>query len=648
MSTDQNLTDKVSFISSVKDVVRKAWPINWNNLKNFKLIREVLSAAAYPYKVFLLIFTSILIISIGFFGFGLYLVFTKEVSGNGGLIREAVISSAVKVFNPVLELNSPFEKQVVALLYHPLYQITYPDFATAGSEPTLTPVLLAKNPDWQDLAEIKPENRYKRLRFTLKDNIKWSDNSKITSGDVEYTFNRLKEDSGNSVFRTAFAGITYETISDTEFDLVSQKSTPKLLYSANFQPISKNFYEGLSSDKLISDARSFKPTVTSGYFVFGSGTAKDPDTNANRENPFRDPSTGLIQGVLLDRNKNQNTGENVFVDQYYLQKVSDLFDSGGNLQSVERLAKSGKVDIFQRNASSDLGVTSLDVSNKLKMSQETISTNTFLGLYLNIKLDNSSGYFINQYLRQYVICNFLNYKLDQKYSSQLEDVPKDSRLIPISLGQKLNPDCPENTDSVLDIPKSTNNSNVYTIKFDASTGIKRVLLFGEEIKLNLVGSPSSEPLLSDIQSFFLSIGLPANLISDPDLVADSLQNKTYNVAFVPVTYTSRDPYPLFGSAGQDISRISLNNRVLSYKFEENIKKYSDSNLTDEAAKKTLIDFFSKEFVSLNLFRAKQEINYTSKIINVKDNLPGLITFNEDVYIKMPYWYVSTKRQFWFQ
>jgi Bacterial extracellular solute-binding proteins, family 5 Middle len=648
MSADQNNTNKNIFMGNSSNFLRKAWPINWNNFKNLKLIQQVLVAAPYPFKATLLIFTTIVLVSLGFFGFGSYLVLTKEVPGNGGLIREAVIASDVKVFNPVLELNSPMEKKVVELIYHPLYNITYPDLSVASASPIIKPMLLSKAPEWQDLAEIKPENRYKRLRFTLKNNLKWSNDSKITTSDVEYTFESLKQDSGNSIFRAAFAGITFETISETEFDLVAQLSTPKLLYSANFSPVSKTFYEAISTEKMLTDPRSFKPTVTSGYFTFSTGTSKDPDTNASRENPFRDASTGLIEAVLLDRNKVQNTGENILVDQYYIQKVSNLYDTGGNTQSVERLAKSGKLDLFQRNLASDLGVSSEEIASRLKMSQAILPSNTFYGLYLNIKLDNSTGYFINQFLRKYVICNFLNYQLDSRYSSHLDNIETSKRLVPIIFGESVNSDCPDNVDTVLDNPKSSSGEKVYTIKFDPSTGIKRVLLFGEEFRITLVGPPNTEPLLSDIQSFFLSIGVPANLISNPDQVANSLQSKTYNAAFLPVTYTSQDPYPLFGVSGQDILQASKNNRILSYKLEENLRKFSDSNLTDEASRKTLVDFFSKEYVAVNLFRSKQEINYTSKIANIKTQLPALITFNEEIYSQIPTWYVATKRQFWFE
>jgi hypothetical protein len=648
MPADHIPETKTDFIRPVKDFIRKAWPINWSNLKNFTLIRQVLVASPYPFKAALLILTTILIISTGFLGFGFFLVLTKEVPGNGGIIREVVVGTDAKVFNPVLEMNTVMEKKVVELIYHPLYEISYPDFVNTSNEPVLTPILLAKTPEWQDLSEIKPENRYKRLKFTLKDGIKWTNNSKITSSDVEYTFERLKEDRGNSVFRLAFANVTFEKISDKEFDLVSQNSAPKLMYSANFRPISKTFYEGLSTERLYADPRSFKPTVTSGFYSFSDGTVKDPDTGNNRENPFRDQSTGLIQGALLDRNKVQNYNQAALADQYYIQKVNELFDTGGNIQSVERLSKSGKVDVFQRNLASDLQLSSSEVSSKLKMNQTTIPSNTYFSLFLNIKLDNATGYFINQFLRKYVICSFMNYKLDAKYKSQLEEIPANKKLLPINFGEVANSGCPENPDTILNEAKSGTGASVYTIKFDPTTSIKRVLLFKEEIRINLVGPPSSEPLLSDVQSYFLSIGIPADLISEPDRVASSLQNKSYNAVLLPVTYTNRDPYSLFGSSGQDIIRAGQNNRILSYKLEENLKKYSDSNLTDEASKKVLIDFFSKEYVSVNLFRSKQEINYTSKVANLKEQLPSLITFNEDMYNKLPNWYVNTKRQFIFQ
>jgi hypothetical protein len=147
-----------------------------------------------------------------------------------------------------------------------------------------------------------------------------------------------------------------------------------------------------------------------------------------------------------------------------------------------------------------------------------------------------------------------------------------------------------------------------------------------------------------MQNFLLSIGLPADLITGNDALPH-LESKDYSLAFLPVTLFSRDPYPFFGAKGKDLSQIRLNNtkNIQDSKIEDSLAKYSSSNLSDEESGKNLINFFSTEFVSVNMFRSNREIKYSNRVFNIGKNLPSLYSANIDIYKTIPQWYLVTKR-----
>jgi Bacterial extracellular solute-binding proteins, family 5 Middle len=631
----------------LRKLSKEIWPINWSIFRQPKTLALGVLEAPYGIKVLLSVCLVGLIISTVFLSYGTYLSMTVITAASGGEIREGVVGGDLKTFNPVFDFNSDAEKKIVNLLYHPLYQVTYPDYLKdTQSQPTIKPVLLSQPPNWIDLNEANPENRYKILRFTLRGDIKWSSGQAITLEDVAYTFERLKEPRGNSQFRSLFTRVRLEPVvnSKLEFDLKSEVSNPQLLYGANFSPISKEYYLGQNTDGLVSDPKSFKPMATSGFFAFEGGPVSDPDDPkaAAKENPIRGGgAANPIKTVVLSKNPHQNLNPSPLVDRYVIRRFDELVDAGGaSSDSLERYSKDKKLDLFSRYLGFNLSLGPKEIQEKIGINQKIVPTNTFYNLYLNTKLGNNV--FINQFLRQYVICQFVNYQIATAYKDKLEEVPVDQRIVPIQLNQAVNPSCPENPDSILEQAKTPNGGRIYTIKEDERTGIRRVLLYGEEFGVSLVGVPESDPLLTDVQTFFLNIGIPADLIKD-DRVPQVLAGKTYNAAFLPVTVASRDPYPVFGATGQDLAQLRLNNRIQDYKVEENLRAYSISNLQDQDARQKLVDFFSKEYVSVNLARSLQEYDYSDRVLGLGGGLPEIQTFADELYLKLPEWHIDTRR-----
>lgn len=625
---------------SVRQFWKKVWPLKWEIWKEPRAILSAISISTYTVKVVIASSIVVILISATTLSYNIYLSLTHDVPAFGGSIQEGVVATDVRFFNPVVEANSEAERKISSLLYHPLYTVEFPDYLNdSTSSPIITPILLSTTPEWVDLNEENPSNKFKVLRFTLKDSIKWSNGSPITIRDIIYSFDRIKEDKGNSQFKTAFSSVTIREVNENplQFELVSDRPNPQLINASNFSPISAEYYGFQITDRLITDIRSFAPTVTSGYFRFDGDTTKDPDNPRGEKvaNPIRDPIKNTIKTVVLTKNTVQNY-KDIKLQNYIIRRADTLLRVGGdNDNSLQKLVQENKIDLFTRSLGTNLTLSPDEVASNLGLEQKVITTNTYYNLYLNIQVND---YFINQSLRHYVLCNFITTEIDAPYiRNNLEVIELSKRLHPIQLNTSVDPKC-DNKDAILD-PAN------YSIE-QVEKNIKRVLLRSKPFVINLAGFPETEPLISQIQLAFTNMGVPAELIKESG-TNSPIASKNYNALFIPVTIASRDPYPLLGSAGRDFSLIRLNNRIDDYNVESNLFNYSLSNLTDEEAKKKLVQFFSDQYVMLSLYRAKSEINYSPRIKGFVESSPDHITFGSEIYNNLPEYYINTKREWIF-
>lgn len=613
-------------------ILKQSWPIEWKNFQNSELIVKALTAAPLAAKLITVGSIIGVLSSFSLLFYGFYIVSTKEAPDQGGEIREAVIDSTMSLFNPTTAYISDAEQRVNSLLYLPLYTVSYPNYLyDIKTDPIIEPKLLSKLPEWQNTTD-KPADNFKKLKFTLRNDIKWSNNKPITIGDIQYTFDLLKptdsNPGGNPQFKDSFKQVSFNVVNDYEFELVSALPNPQLIYNANFSPISKEYYSGLNIERLNNDNRSVKPLVTSGYFTFSDGNTQDPDSTKNQmiENPVKDSANNFIKTVILNRNPVQNTNKPVYIDKYIIKTYYSLEDTGTNPNSsLEKAAKEGKIDILSRSISPSSAISSENMKAKTGLNQTIVPSNTFYNLYLNIKKDQ---YFINQTLRKYVICEFARFNLNSPFTNSVENLPTDKRFLPIQFQDSDVSDCPDDTSSILD----TRFYNITT-----TNNKKTVNLYGDPISLSLAGVEESEPVLSQVKNFFESIGFQiSEVIKDVTKLEESIKNKNYNAIFLPVTFTSKDPYSIYGANGQNLSNIGQNNKVLSYEVESNLKKYTASNFTDDSVKNKITDFFKKEYLSVNLFRGKYEVNYSEKIKkidpNLVKNIPVVVTLPSDINI----------------
>ncbi len=622
-----------------RDRFSKIWDVAWPpRIKAFKTpgltLQSVSGSSRLLQSIVAISFIGV-IISLIFITFGIFNLFTVEEASEGGYVREVAINSSLDTFNPVLDLGSDAEQRVSELLYHPLYYVEYPDFTqNALEDPVITPVLLSEEPQWQDANNPDTENRFKTLQFSLKEDLKWSDDSALTVDDVKYSFDRLKEAQGNTQFKALLQNVTFNKVNDTQFQLISSIANPQLRFTSNFSPVSKEYYSSQNTARLFTDPKSSKPTVTSGYYTFTDEDVDDPDTAETEKvaNPIKNSETGNIDKVILNKNQVNNYREPQ-IDTYVFHSVDGVFDSP-NTTTLENLAQSGEVDLFSRLLGTNLDLAPSALADKTGLEQQIVPTNTFYTVNLNIR---SGEIFVNQTLRRYVICKLLTFTGSSSYNEFLTPVPNNKAITPLQLGNTSEPDCPTQAEEALD-------DTVYSFRDNAETGSRELLIFGLPTSIQLVSVGDSGPLLTDLVNFFTNeIGIPAEVTNESQEAEEKLASKEYNVAFLPITYVSKDLNPIYGASGRDISEIRRNRRVDPDTFEANLLRYDLSNYQDEEARQELVDFFNREYISLNMYQLNQEYNYSDRIINLSESIPDLHVFNTDLYKTLPEWFTNTKR-----
>lgn len=630
-----------------------SWPPNWDNLTKKNLVTKSFLNAPYFLRVAIIGTASLCIISLIALFYSTYIGLTVVVADEGGQIREALVNPQLQRFNPVLPLTEA-EKKVASLLFLPLYEVSYPDYLNdTDLEPVIKPILIKEEPTWIT-SPNDPTNEFYGLRFELRDDIFWTDGSAITTDDVSYTFELLKEKGASNEFNQVFANydLIVETDSQTIFEIRpindGVAANPNLKYLSNFRPVSRAFYQSLQVSRLLIDLRSTRISVTSGYYSLPNQVT-DPDNSRQEvENPILNENISGYSHIVLEKNPYQNDTSTALVDRYIFDVYDQLEDAGGQNNSLERAAKEGKVDVFSRFVDSQSNINSTELKTRLGLEQDFIPTNTFFNVYLNIQTSSGalagSGYFINNLLRKYVVCNLVSLEWPEELQEANDILPEERRIMPIQFTQDHSPEC-ENAEAEL---IGAGEGNLYSIDFNERSGIRRVKLQNSEIPLKMVGLAEFENYGINIENKMKEIGLPVNTrwLNAADLNT-AISSKNYHLIFVPITIVSRNPYPIYGLSGQNLSNISRNNRVDGRAIETALEQYSNSNLNDLEAKETLEQFFRNEYISVNYFRGKMEVNYNKRVLNFQSSLPEVVSFTSDIYNNLPSWYTNTKRKFRF-
>jgi Bacterial extracellular solute-binding proteins, family 5 Middle len=615
------------------------WPINWSNIQNYQMVINTLESATGFIKGIIAVCVVGSLLSSIFLIQGFYIALTVESANQGGEFNEAIYAQSFSNINPLLSATNDTDRKITSLIYHPLYRVIYPDFLNSEENLKVEPILLKSEPILID------RDGEKSIRLELKSDIKWTDGSNITSEDVVYSFDRIKEANGNTDFRDVLANYKITTISPTEMEVSlinkNRNFNLQLKYLLNFSPVSKRYFEEKNLDGIIRSPKSIQNQIVSGYFTI---PPKIKSEGKESNNPVQS-TNGTFSSIVLEKNL-QNTYKPPMIQRYIVKVYPDLIDTGGvQNTSLERASVTKKVDLFSRFLNYNSSIAPTYIKDKFQLNQKIVPTNTYYTMYANTQ---GGQWLINSGLRKYIFCGLEGFELE-KNSWSVESIPRERQVVPIQFGRHNKYDsikCLTSKQELLD-QKNKNGRSNYT-----QTG-NEIQLDGKEINLNILTLEELSDMTKQLQTKLEQNGIKSylTLAKDSDDLEQKIAGRAYNLIFLPTTVISRDIYPMFGSKARNISSLNKNNRIglEADKFGEGIDKmikdYSDSYTQNNEIKSKLVDIFANEYISINLFRAKNEINYSSKVKLTNSSFDNLLTFGQDVYNQINSWYVSTKRKF---
>jgi ABC-type transport system substrate-binding protein len=615
-----------NFGEKFQDVVKIIKMVDLTILKRPKLINMAFKKATTFTRALLLIEVAIILVSFVTLGMGFYNLITIEIASSESETNESVVLN-FKHLNPVFTPDNSLEDKITKMLYSPLYTVEYPQFGK-GDTANFQLVLLKNIPT--------PSIDNKSFKFTLRDDINWSNGDKIDSADVKFTFDLIKNlKDSNSKFRLNFTNLDLAVVSPTEFTVTSSIPRSTLLYDFAFSPISKKLMESVPVANLFEADQTSKPSITSGNWKISEKQITDKHYTAGKPQP--NPVAGSTGWNYM---KLESTNKKVLTKFWNFKKYDSIttkkIPSIQAINMATELKNNGKIDLFMRstNEQGSSYESSKDIADALKKKQDFVDSNWYLSSYFNQNpTDSRKKPAMSLAIRKYVTCSF--YNLNMSGIDTISPLEPSERNLPISLNTTLPQDCDSPTLPDTEFKK---NETYYSFVGADSELHFEILYFGYD----------QDPILDKIKANFDSgLGIKANVTTRTNneeyyktLFADPKELDKYDLVVMP-----REVYSF------DLSNeLSYNNtNVLGSKKIKNldetnalIAKYNETTYGANE-REVLAKHLNKEKISFYLGRYKNEINHN--LIGKKESL--FDTPNGILDPKYKIWYTTIARDWWF-
>ena len=196
-------------------------------------------------------------------------IYMVEVPAYGGTLTEGIIGTP-RFINPVLA-SSDADRDLVALTHSGLLR---PD-----NRGRLTNDMAEK----YDISEDGLA-----YTFTIKPKLFWQDGAPITSNDIIFTIEKIKDPAMKSPKRAGWEGVSAEKIDEKTIKFTLKKPYAPFLENTTIGILPSHIWGSMSSDEIASSEMNTKP--------IGSGPYKISDIKRN--------SVGIISSYELSSNKN--------------------------------------------------------------------------------------------------------------------------------------------------------------------------------------------------------------------------------------------------------------------------------------------------------------------------------------------------------
>jgi len=502
---------------------------------------------------------------------------TNIVPATGSEYSEGIVGRP-ETTQPLLA-HKPAELDLVALTYRGLFK----------HDETGTLVTDLAN-DWKLSADKKT------YQITLRPDLYWSDGKNITSNDIVFTFESLRNETLQSPLAKIFQNITIKNTNDKTIEITLAQPYSAFLKTLTFGIIPSHIWKNIS----LNDWRNSKYNIE----AIGSGPF--------RFQSFTETRQGKISSYNLEPNPFSHT------NKPYLNKITLRFYDDVN-SGLEAL-KQGVIDGLG-------GITpsSINQLNSEKTNILTLNLPQYTALFYNI---NSTSILQKREIRQ---------ALDQSINRK--------KIILNTLDGHAEP-----LSNPFDLNEQNSGTKIEQLLTKTGWQKKDGLLVNKDdtildITLTATNDPEQARVANSIADEWKALGakVTIELISNANLWQDVLANKKYQILLATeVIGSDFDLYPFWHSsqAGQFGSNLAI---FKNYEADQILELTHQTNDQADKAKKyqRLLEIFNEEIPASFLYQE----NYNYAIIkNVKSTTPKIIDQPSDRFINIENWYRNTERK----
>ncbi len=198
------------------------WPKKWPTKKQWKRFREVLNTKEKLLFSFLILFT------VGSFTWGVHSFYNSKTSlipSKGGIYREgAVLSARFLYINPLFAIQNNIERDITEIVFDGLMRF--------NKDGDIIP----------HIASGYSTEDNKTFNVVLRDDIYWSDGTKLTADDIVFTVKAIQNVDFQSALRQQWVDVGVEKISNYELKFILQEPSAVFKENLTLKPIPKHIF----------------------------------------------------------------------------------------------------------------------------------------------------------------------------------------------------------------------------------------------------------------------------------------------------------------------------------------------------------------------------------------------------------------------
>jgi Bacterial extracellular solute-binding proteins, family 5 Middle len=602
--------------------------VNFKVLSKPRIVNNALKQATGTTRLAVISLIALTVASFIFTIFGAYLVVTKDIPDPKSEINEAVVMS-FNHLNPLFTPKNSVEERLTAMIYTPLYLVEYNKFGTSNSANINTNFLIEKM-SW---SESKPQQN---LTFRLKDNLTFSDGSKLSSADVKYTFDTIKAlKNGNVSFKKNIEDLKLNVINDLEYEVVSEKPRTSMMYELDFPVVSKAYMSTVPIESLYESEQSKKPQVTSGTYKISQLQVMEKDYSDKKlvANPIANADS--ISFIRLDKFVSNNSKPQASTSSWFIKKYDSVLANNLSQKriSIETDAKLNKVDLFIREYEENPNQPDRpeEVKKALTLNkQELLENNWYLSAYFNVKPDISRSKPASKVeFRNFASCILAKSNYLSNFFNPIE---LDRKFTPISVNLPSSPDCSKN---LSDTAYKVGEDGFATFNTADSNLTLKILYLGfdsdyEKHLIDIFQNRTNGKIRTEVQSLTSANAEVKDAFSSLDKL-----NK-YDLIIKPTEINNLKLNPELIKSYTTL--IGSNEDTV--KLEELNTLYQDKNFNQKETE-DLVKFFTEKSLVVNLYNYKTEINHNFR-------KPIVTTKNGQIGYDFSNWYNKTIKDWFFR